>query len=243
MAKLSKKLQALVEAGKAATQPSPEPPPQDLIHKDLNVYQIFRDVNGVCYLRVAVGPKKGEAQFIVNKGFSVELVRIPSRTMSGAGLNLEAVEGSSIFEVAKRLMHPLNEQVTISQQAKEILSQLLNNKEIETMATAKKAKFASVTAPAAKAAAQKSAGGKKGGFAPRAPQTITFKKAAKEGELPKQATVILEVLQKKGPKLMSDKLFAALEGQIETTQPVKVIWAFYRKRLIDGGYLTVADAA
>lgn len=116
---------------------------------DLDVYQVFRDMNGVAYLRV--GHSKIGAQFVVNKGFSVDLIDMHSGTCRT--LALQAVAGASVLEAAKRLLQPLNDQTTISQRAKEHLEQIINNKEIQmkaTTANAKPAKFATVNAPAAK---------------------------------------------------------------------------------------------
>lgn len=75
----------------------------------------------------------------------------------------------------------------------------------------------------------------------RAPQVVTFKKDAKEGTLPKQAVAILEIVSKAGT-LTVDQLKAKMEGKITTTQPVASIWSFYRKQLIDDGYIKVAKA-
>lgn len=120
---------------------------------DSNVYQVFRDVNGIAYLRVAMTPNG--AQFVVNKAFSVELVDIDANSTYGHHLAMRPVPNASIVESAKRLLHPLNDQCTISQRAKEHLIQILSSKELQMKATAATArpvsnKFATVTAPPAK---------------------------------------------------------------------------------------------
>jgi hypothetical protein len=123
----------------------------------IEMYQVYRDLNGIAYLRVA--PSKAGAQFCVNKGFSVELVDLSLSTQHV--MNLQPVLGASIYECANRLLHPLNDQVTISQRAKAHLETILNTEEIRNamtkktaaatnVATSKPAKFATVTAPAAK---------------------------------------------------------------------------------------------
>jgi hypothetical protein len=142
---------------------------------------VFRDHNGVAYLRVRA--KKGEGQFVVNKGFQVELITIDDK--HAAALNLQPVVGASIYEAARRLFTPLNDQVTISIGAREVLQEVLNKKEIETMATktaaavapAKKAKFATTSAAPAPAPAK--AAKKTAAEAPAAP-AAPAKKAAKK---------------------------------------------------------------
>jgi hypothetical protein len=114
-----------------------------------NVYQVFRDVNGVAYLRVELNEES--AGFVVNKGFHVDLIHINSHHARQA-LYLQPVVGASIFACAKNLLHPLNENVTISVLAQEALKRILENKELQMKATenTKPTKFASVNAPAAK---------------------------------------------------------------------------------------------
>ena len=79
------------------------------------------------------------------------------------------------------------------------------------------------------------------------PSLVTFKRLPnekKDEKLPKQALIILETVQKaKGSAIATDKLFAALEGKIDTAQPIPRIYAFYRKTLIDGGFIKVTEIA
>lgn len=123
--------------------------------KELGIFQVFRDVHGIVYLRVAHSSRG--AQFVVNKGWSVELVDIDANSTHSNHLALRAVPNASIVESAKRLLHPLSDQCTISQRAKEQLTKILNTKELQMKATAEKnvsptrpSKFANVTAPPAK---------------------------------------------------------------------------------------------
>lgn len=168
---------------------------------DTNVYQVFRDANGIAYLRVGFSPKG--AQFVVNKAFSVELVDIDANSTYGHHLAMRAVPNASIVECAKRLLHPLNDQCTISQRAKEHLIQILNTKELQMKATTPNAravtpnKFAKVTAPPAKNARaakpvkdSKPAGKAKSANTERAPRTsdeiyqskvVATNKEAREG--------------------------------------------------------------
>lgn len=125
---------------------------------DLKMFQVYRDINGVAYLRVSITDRG--AQFVVNKGFHVELVEIDRHSVSL--LSIQPVVGSSILDCAKKLLHPLNDNVTISMRAKEHLEQIIENKEIQKMATTKTpatkpAKFATVNAPAAKTGKKSSA--------------------------------------------------------------------------------------
>lgn len=132
--------------------------PKLRIPRDLSVYQVFRCIHGITYLRVEM--TKYGAKFVVNKGFSVDLVEMDGGTCRELGFT--AIVGSSVWEAARRLLRPLNDQVTISVRAKIHLDSILQNKELENMATAnakatKTAKFATVTAPAAKGSKAKKA--------------------------------------------------------------------------------------
>jgi predicted Zn-ribbon and HTH transcriptional regulator len=222
---------------------------------DVSVYAVYRDINGVAYLRVGFGPK-GSQQFIVNKGFQVEQITMDAVTAQG--LDLQPVAGASVLEAARKLLRPLNDNVTISVRAKSTLEEICDNKEIAMKATeSKPAKFAAVTAPAvkkgskavaAKPAAKTASKKSQSEDTEKAPRLslVTLKRMPKEGKeedkLPKQAATILEVLHAKGGKMTTDKLFNALEGKIETAQPIARIYAFYRKRLIDGGFIVVSAA-
>lgn len=155
----------------------------------LDVYQVFRDHNGVAYLRVRL-KKDREAQFIVNKGFTVELISIDQN--HAHDLNLKPVVGASVYEAARRLFTPLNDQVTISVGAKEILAEIITNKEIEAMATkkavavpTKTAKFAttqSVPAAPAKKAAKPAPAPEKPSKAPKAEKPAKASKAESNGQ-------------------------------------------------------------
>lgn len=214
---------------------------------DYEALQVFRDQNGVVYLRVSIEPNS--AKFVVHKGFSVELVEIDYKSVKS--LYLQPVVDASILEAAKRLLHPLNDQVTISQRAKEHLTTFVNDKEIQTMATKPTAKaikkFSTVNAPAAKgskeAKAAKSAAKKPAGE-PRknaaSEKEVKYKKAPKDGDLPKQAEQIVEILKAKGSMTVAE-LQKAMEGKVQTKQPMSAIWGFYRARLIAGGFITVAE--
>lgn len=142
----------------ACAQLQPEPVPSDDITPyrptekvDVNIYQVYRDKNGVAYLRVGYG--KHGAMLVVNKGHQVELIDMPNDTIRSH--YLQPVLGSSILDAAKQLLHPPNPNVTISVRAKAQLISILENEELKNMATkavaaVKPAKFASVNAPAAK---------------------------------------------------------------------------------------------
>ena len=66
-------------------------------------------------------------------------------------------------------------------------------------------------------------------------------KALVEGvTMPEQAKVILTVLaQNEGP-MSKEALVAALDGKLTTKQPIERIIAFYQKRLVEDGYITMA---
>jgi hypothetical protein len=146
-------------------QLKPEPAPDDDIRAyrpkekvDIGTYQVYQDQNGVAYLRVGYG--KHGALLVVNKGLQVELIDMPNDTIRA--LYLQPVVGSSILDAAKKLLHPMNDHATISVRAKAHLITILENEELQNMATkavpaTKPAKFASVTAPPAKNAPAKKA--------------------------------------------------------------------------------------
>ena len=226
---------------------------KQLVHTaevDSKVLTVCRDLNNVLYLQVTRG--FGTAEFIVNKSSRVERITLDAAAIRN--LDLQVVEGASIAELTRLLLRPRSEYVTISIRAKFALLQILNLEGIETMASEKK--FATITAPrgttATKAApekkaakpvkAEKKAAEKKVVHA----TLVTLKRMPKEGKeadkLPPQAVVILETLQKKGGKLETTKLFTALQGKLDTQQPINRIYAFYRKRLLDGGFITVSAA-
>ena len=96
--------------------------------------------------------------------------------------------------------------------------------------------------PVGKKTAAKEAPSKNGGSAPRnSGKTYTLKKSPKADEdLPKQAIVILEVLKAKGGELTRADFVKALEGKIETTQPVERILSFYQAKLVTKGFIKIA---
>lgn len=215
----------------------------------LDVYQVFRDQNGVAYLRVFVDEKG--AKFIVNKGFHVELIQADNRHARTA-LYLQPVVGASIIECAKRLLRPLNDQCTISLVAKNELQKILDNKELVMKATAntKPTKFSTVTAPAAKNSKGKTAAKKSTAKSEAAGerksrlenQIVTLKKMPAEDKVPLQAFQICKVLKSKNGKTAVSKLVEALDGVVQTKQPMTAIWAFYRGRLIKEGFIAIAEA-
>lgn len=69
--------------------------------------------------------------------------------------------------------------------------------------------------------------------------TVELKKMAKEDELPKQAFNILEILKEKKAAISVADLQNAMVGRITTKQPMSTIWAFYKKRLVDEGFIAI----
>lgn len=226
----------------------------------VSVYQVFRDQNGIAYLRVEIR-KTGLARYVVNKGFGVEVVELDRATI--AGMNLLPVPGASILNAARRLAQPLNSSVIVSQRAHEQLNKILTNTEMIEMEKAKK--FATVTAPAAKKSNGNSAAKtatKKAAKAPKAAKKSAAKKSgAKNGErasaldslvvklvkMPKEADgvsaqpmAICETLKENGSKMEVPKLIEKLGKKIESSQPMKNIWSLKRKALVDGGFISVS---
>jgi hypothetical protein len=107
---------------------------------------------------------------------------------------------------------------------------------------ASKAEATKAEAPAKAAPKAKATDAEKAERASKAAaQTVKFLKAAQEKELPKQAAVILDAVKSAGKSGTSvGELVAGLNGVLETKQPPAAIWAFYRKRLIEGGFISVA---
>lgn len=91
----------------------------------------------------------------------------------------------------------------------------------------------------AKKAAAKSA--KKLAAKPASETVIVFKKAAKEGDLPKQAEQILALVEK-AKQIERAALFAKMKSVIKTKQPLERIWSHYRNRLVKEGYVTINAA-
>lgn len=146
------------------------------------VYQVFKDMNGMVYLRVAYSNKG--ACYVVNKNFSVELIELERYSTMQNRLALNPVPGAGIKECARLLLHPVHDSCTISVRARQVLEEILSNKELEMKATnpnakpvrpaaavaGKPAKFATVTAPAVAGAKGRSAASGAGSdnLAPRA---------------------------------------------------------------------------
>jgi hypothetical protein len=234
----------------------------DTCDVDPKMLAVYRDRNGVVYLRVA--RSKRYADMLACKRWQVERVRMDADTADA--LYLQPVNRAGILAQARLLLRPSNCSVTISQRALLTLHNVLGTKEIEIMTTKDVAKFATVTGtkkqPAKKPATAEVAAPKKTAAKKAAPKKtaakkepteraprlslVTLKKKYKDGKdekLPAQAQTILSVLESNSGKLTTDKLFAKLEGKLDSAQPAARIYAFYRKRLIDGGYITAAKVA
>lgn len=159
------------------------------------VYQVFKDMNGMVYLRVAYSNKG--ACYVVNKNFSVELIELEKYSTMQNRLALNPVPGAGIKECARLLLHPVHDSCTISVRARQVLEEILANKELEMKATnpnakpvrpaaavaGKPAKFATVTAPAVagsktRAAVPHGAGAGSGKAAGKAPAAPKARKAA-----------------------------------------------------------------
>ena len=75
---------------------------------------------------------------------------------------------------------------------------------------------------------------------PRVEKTYSFVKGiGEEDKLPAQAVCIVNALEEEGT-LTKTQLTAALDGVVQTKQPVERIVAFYQKRLVDAGYIAMA---
>ena len=107
-------------------------------------------------------------------------------------------------------------------------------------APAAAAAAAQTTPPAANSEATKTA-------APAAPKTIdTFKfvKPVAEGEkLATQARVIVNVLSEHKNGLVREDLVKALDGKLQTRQPIGRIVTYYQKLLVERGYVSIDSVA
>ena len=104
---------------------------------------------------------------------------------------------------------------------------------------AKPMKPAAAAKPAAATKPAKEAPAKKEDAAPKAPQTVTFKKLPKDVKLPPQERRILEVLKESGPSMTTEDLYKALDGELPTKQPVAKVFKFYQKHMVDEGFITI----
>lgn len=111
-----------------------------------------------------------------------------------------------------------------------------------TKAPAAQAAAATATPPAANVAGTTTAPAK-----PAAPKTIdTFKfvKGVAEGEkLAPQARVIVNMLADHKNGLTREDLAKALEGKLQTRQPIGRIVTYYQKTLVERGYITIDAVA
>jgi hypothetical protein len=168
-----------------------------------DTFAVFRDYNGIVYLRVGLATKKKKADlYVVNKCFSVELVSICAD--SAASLYLQPVAGASVYEIARRLFTPLNDQATISVGAREYLTDILNNKELEMKATPKTAAATEVST------AKNAAPAKRAKFATTDPlPAAKADGAAKAGR--KVADLKITVLEKKNPYREGTKCYVTYD--------------------------------
>lgn len=117
------------------------------LQKEHEVYQVFKDMNGVVYLRTGYTDKG--AEYVVNKNFEVVLVELDRYSTIQNRLALNPVPGASIKECARLLLHPVHDSCTIQVKAKQVLEQIFNNKELEMKATQENARPVRAAAPAA----------------------------------------------------------------------------------------------
>lgn len=71
-------------------------------------------------------------------------------------------------------------------------------------------------------------------------KSYSFVGMPKEGEkLPPQAVEILKILEESGGPVERTDLLGAMEGRVETRQSQAAILAFYQKRLVENGFITI----
>ncbi len=193
-------------------------------------YMILVDAQAVAYLRVAVGPEGKKSQYIINTGSkAVDVIEMDKATAKARGLT--EVPEASVLEAAKVLAKPLVSGIIVSERATKYLNEILNDPEMIEMAKAKAAK-----ATTKKSAAPKTAKGATTRATVDA--VVAFKKLQKDGELPPQAVAIVELLKKSG-ELQVSKLLEKMSAVVKTKQTMQIIFSFYKKRMIDGGFIAV----
>lgn len=80
-------------------------------------YKVFTDDNGVAYIQVAI-TAKGERGCVINDGTSVRLALVPLP-------NVVLSYNSDVLRCAKNMLHPLNESVTVTPNAKAYLEKII----------------------------------------------------------------------------------------------------------------------
>lgn len=109
--------------------------------------------------------------------------------------------------------------------------------------TNKKAPAAAAAAASATAPAANTAGAKTTPAAPAKPKTIDtfrFLKPVGEGaKLAPQARVIVNVLSEFKDGVTREDLNKALEGKLQTRQPIGRIVTYYQKLLVESGYISI----
>jgi hypothetical protein len=111
--------------------------------------------------------------------------------------------------------------------------------------TNKKAPAAAAAAASATAPAANTAGAQTAPAAPAKPKTIdTFRfiKGVQEGaKLAPQARVIVNVLSEFKNGVTREDLNKALEGKLQTRQPIGRIVTYYQKLLVESGYISIDE--
>lgn len=68
---------------------------------------------------------------------------------------------------------------------------------------------------------------------------VTLKRMVEKGEVSPQAFAILGILKSKGGTLGTEELKHAMQSKVDSVQPMSRIWAFYRARLVEKGFIAV----
>jgi hypothetical protein len=114
-------------------------------------------------------------------------------------------------------------------------------KELSLMATKKTSKVEKAEAPEAGAEATTKTKTPKGPKTRKVHHYVSLREAGADDKLPKQAQVLSETLAAAGKKgFTKDEFVAALEGKLETRQPIERIIAYYQKKLETMGLVKVS---
>lgn len=76
------------------------------------------------------------------------------------------------------------------------------------------------------------------------PDIFTFvKQVGKDEKLAPQARVIVNTVESAGKPLDREELVKALDGKLQTRQPIGRIVTYYQKLLVERGYITITEQA
>jgi hypothetical protein len=134
----------------------PEAPKPEVVAAPVSnreAWMVMVDKQGVAYLRVAF--TKAGARFIINTGREVQLIEMDLKTQKSR--SVAPVPTASVLDAARIYSKPITDAVSVSPRTLPYLTEILNDKEVNDMAKAKKAEKTSAKAASKGAASKKAA--------------------------------------------------------------------------------------